>query len=402
MDWWESTRPWFAERGYELYHQVCDWKGVPQDRIISTSPLSLPDVPVEHPYSFVGGDPPNSHTPVLNHYLSGRVICAQDRHHRQVAIKPMTIKSEEYRILRALSKEPSLFSNESFGCVIPALDFLEADEHCFVVMPRWGDSAARPWFSIVCEALDYMRALLKGLCFLHERLIVHRDIKPPNVLMNHIGRFEKVYENPLRKQLRCERRALYALFDFDCAVMFPRTSTSAERRLPGCESFICGGNFSHDTAQGELDYDPFAYDVAALGQLFCERFQQLTPIAPFLAPFLDKMITRDIPNRYTAIQALHAFDDFYLHLSSSQLDTPPPPAVDCNAEEYDKWAGLPEDFIKQWSSYREPKLPLSTKAVRWICRQRLGYFLVQWARSLLAVLTKRPFLKPYLFPGPSE
>lgn len=91
--------------------------------------------------------------------------------------------------------------------------------------------------------------------------------------MNHIGRFEKIHKNPFRKQLRHEKRALYALFDFDCAVMFPRTSTPAERRLPGRDSFICGGNFSYDTAQGELDYDPFAYDVAALGQFFCQEFQ---------------------------------------------------------------------------------------------------------------------------------
>lgn len=93
----------------------------------------------------------------------------------------MRIESEEYRILCALSKEPSLFSAESFGCVVPPLDFLETDEHCFVVMPRcvlcaahvraslfaepvfirWGDSATWPWFSTIREALDYMRCLLK-------------------------------------------------------------------------------------------------------------------------------------------------------------------------------------------------------------------------------------------------
>ncbi|KDQ12295.1 hypothetical protein BOTBODRAFT_113272 [Botryobasidium botryosum FD-172 SS1] len=387
-------RPWFLERGYDLYHQVREFRGIPEDDIVSMSPLSAPDVPAEHPYSFIGGDPSDSDTPVLNHFPIGRVICAQDRRHRQVAIKLVKIKSEEYRILRALSQELSLFSTESFGCVIPPLDFLEMDGHCFVVMPRWGDSATWPWFSTVREALDYMHCLLKGLCFLHERLIAHRDIKPANVLMNHIGRIEEVYENPYRTQLRREGRALYALFDFDCAVMFPRTSTPTERRLPGHESFICGGNYSYDTAQGELDYDPFAYDVAALGQLLCEKFQQLTPIVPFLAPFLDKMITRDIPKRYTATEALLAFDNFCFRLSPLQMDAAPPPANRHDPEEYDRWEGLPDDFVEQWSSHREPKLPLSIKTLRWICSHWVGYSMVQWARRLCAVLAARPSPKP--------
>ena len=91
--------------------------------------------------------------------------------------------------------------------------------------------------------------------------------------MNHIGRYDQIARNPLRHHIRSQRRALYAIFDFDCSIMFPRTSTPSERRLLASNSFITGGNFAYDTAQGELDYDPFAFDVGALGQLFCEMFQ---------------------------------------------------------------------------------------------------------------------------------
>ncbi|KAH7905960.1 hypothetical protein BJ138DRAFT_1225752 [Hygrophoropsis aurantiaca] len=59
------------------------------------------------------------------------------------------------------------------------------------------------------------------------------------------------------------------------SVMFPPTSTPCERRLPAVESFIIGCSFAYDTAQGELDYDPFAFNVCALGVLFCEYFQIL-------------------------------------------------------------------------------------------------------------------------------
>lgn len=108
-----------------------------------------------------------------------------------------------------------------------------------------------------------------------------QDIKSSNVLINHIGRYDQVAKNPLRRRLRSEHRALYAIIDFDCSIMFPRTSTPSERRLPARDSLIIGGNYTYDTAQGELDYDPFAYDVGALGQHFCEMFQvRDKPLSP--------------------------------------------------------------------------------------------------------------------------
>jgi hypothetical protein len=64
--------------------------------------------------------------------------------------------------------------------------------------------------------------------------------------------------NPLWKKNRNSSQLVYAIFDFDIAIMFSSSATVAERRLP---------NQPHDTAQGELDYDPFAFDVGCLGIL---------------------------------------------------------------------------------------------------------------------------------------
>jgi len=55
--------------------------------------------------------------------------------------------------------------------------------------------------------------------------------------------------------------------------MFPPTSTTVERRLPYNLSWDGTMNQPHDTSQGELDYDPFAFDVGCLGVLFCQKFQ---------------------------------------------------------------------------------------------------------------------------------
>lgn len=229
-------------------------------------------------------------------------------------------------------------------------------------------------------------------------------------MMNHIGRDDQVSTNLLREQLRTQRRALYALIDFDWSVMFDPTSTPAERRLP-CNSFISGGNFAYDTAQGELDFDPFAFDVGALGQLFCFKFQvrpslslgfkselrltsmlnwhqHLAPIAPFLAPFLDRMITRDIAKRFTAREALNFLEEFSSQLSSSQRHEEPSPPSYLNPETYDRWAGLPEDFIQQWSLYREPKLPQTTKILRLICDYEWGRATVMWVRRVCMAFSR--------------
>jgi hypothetical protein len=111
-----------------------------------------------------------------------------------------------------------------------------------------------------------------------------QDIKDGNVLMNHFGAGNYDYQM-LRQASRREGRLVYAMFDFDVSFIFPSSSTLEQRRLPYHLSWW--GTFSplHDTAQGELDYDPFAFDVGVLGVLFCHNFQ-VGPLDPFRCPLL--------------------------------------------------------------------------------------------------------------------
>jgi hypothetical protein len=106
-----------------------------------------------------------------------------------------------------------------------------------------------------------------------------QDIKPENALVNHFGRFMEYRDNTMRGNMQREGLLVYCWFDFDCSVMFPATSTPYERRLPASESFIGGCSIAFDTSQGELDYDPFAFDVGALGMCLCEKFQARLSLA---------------------------------------------------------------------------------------------------------------------------
>ena len=81
------------------------------------------------------------------------------------------------------------------------------------------------------------------------------------------------HNNPLRVALRQESRVRYALFDFDISIMFEPDSTPAEYRLRSVFSWEGGYHQPYDTSQGELDYDPFAFDVACMGRFFLQNLQ---------------------------------------------------------------------------------------------------------------------------------
>ncbi|RDB18101.1 hypothetical protein Hypma_000978 [Hypsizygus marmoreus] len=383
LRFWESLRPWLCERGYTLYHPNYVWEGKICDEVVSFIPCHEDDSIPQHPYSVQGGtNPPGRDLVCLN--LGGRVISAQDKWNRHVSLRLVKDASDEYKILRRISEEPGILSQDSFDCVIPVLDFLPLDGHWVVVMPRWGVVPFLPEFESIGEVLNAMRCLLKGLCFLRSKLIVHRDIKSANIVVNHIGFPDDLRENSMRKSLRREGKLVYCWIDFDSSVIFPSTSTLAERRLEcGWYTIVGGGNYAYDVAQGELDYDPFAYDIGSLGQLFCQLAQHLTPIVPMLAPFLDMMITRDIPKRFTAPQALQFLEDICASITPAQFNVAYPPVQRVNEEKYDRWRHLPSSFVQQWSTHRAPtNISYFTRFLRWVCQYKRGYVAVQRIRRM--------------------
>jgi len=93
------------------------------------------------------------------------------------------------------------------------------------------------------------------------------------VLVNHFGTDCSIEYNEVRSELRSEGKLIYALFDFDISIIAPPDAKKGEYRLPYRMSWWGSGNQPRDTAQGEFDYDPFAFDVGMLGSEFCQEFQ---------------------------------------------------------------------------------------------------------------------------------
>ncbi|KAF8067479.1 kinase-like domain-containing protein [Lyophyllum atratum] len=357
--WWDSDnlKSWFSGRGYTLYTWIY-YEGCSTGY---TRPPHAEPREEAFPYAHQGGKDLGgwSDTPPLAAYAGGRVVvvCAQDSQGRHVAIKAMKDGTEEYRVLRYLHEQGVSTSMDDF---------------------EWGDGPDRPIAQSTREILRFIHCLLKGLRFLHKHRIVHMDIKLGNILVNHFGRQSDDHTNMLRQSLRSQNRLTYALFDFDCSTMFPQSYTPEECRLPYQRSWrTLYFQVPSDTSHGEPDFDPFAFDVGMLGVMFCHRYQHLTPKVPMLAPLFDRMITRNIPQRFTAAEALLFFEEqVYPQTTESQLEEDPVTLRDSNFlpfDFYDRWGGLDPSFVEKWAAFREPPVPWRIRVLRFICYRLWGY-----------------------------
>ncbi|KAG6827541.1 hypothetical protein H0H87_004561 [Tephrocybe sp. NHM501043] len=101
-----------------------------------------------------------------------------------------------------------------------------------------------------------------------------QDLKVENVLVNQFTGYFEDFHGSDRVGLRSQANLTYTLFGFSLATMFPSSAALVNCQLPSSLLFRnYPSQHPSDTLQGELDYNPFLFDVGMLGVLFCEKFQ---------------------------------------------------------------------------------------------------------------------------------
>ncbi|KAJ8454678.1 hypothetical protein ONZ51_g12893 [Trametes cubensis] len=254
---------------------------------------------------------------------------------------------------------------------------------------KWGAGYRITDFNTLRAILTFIRCTLTGLTFLHDHRIAHRDIHETNILLNWYCR--DIQKASCTERLRAHYQsssALYALFDFDLSLHLPPTTSLKDCLRPASEAFIGRSDYHPtDIYQGEPYYNPFAFDVACLGNLFSYYFAEAIPANPFLAALFSRMTTHIIDDRFTAAEALAFVREIEGELPPDVLDSAVTLRPDCDVLDHPEryWSRLhPDDQIK-WQAHRPPPLTWTTRVLRRISTTELGCRVVPFVRRSLGI-----------------
>lgn len=109
---------------------------------------------------------------------------------REVAIKAISIpQNEKEETMKRFEREVNNATQLSHENIVEVYDVQE-DEECFFLIMEYIDGPTLSEYIhshgplSVDTAIDFTNQILKGVAQAHEKLIIHRDIKPQNILID--------------------------------------------------------------------------------------------------------------------------------------------------------------------------------------------------------------------------
>ncbi|KAI9067543.1 hypothetical protein FKP32DRAFT_1588535 [Trametes sanguinea] len=382
---WDRCRPWLAKRDVHLYH------------LVDCGPRTFRSIlwlcpPVNHsaPPPYARYLPLCSYGPLLRRPRRGLAF-AQDHANRNLLLKIIEKGSSEHEINRHLLQQQSVTKErESFPCVLAPVSILDTPTDCsFLVMPMWGSPIPLERMQRVRDIVQFMKCTLRGLSYLHELRIVHRDICDQNIVVNcHNPGAELEEFSEILSQHWQDGDVTYAFIDFGQSLQLPQDTSIVDCRRSAEETaFGMNLNKPPDGNLGEPSYNPFSYDVASLGFLFRFYFSEAVPALPGLAALFDRMTDYCPPRRMTAQEALRWFEDMVAQQSPACLDTKVTleRSFHAMAEDDFYWSKLSEEERLRWGPYRTPPRPLWRRLLSWIASTDIGWIVLLRVREFLQI-----------------
>ncbi|KAJ3538566.1 hypothetical protein NMY22_g5109 [Coprinellus aureogranulatus] len=308
---WKYLAPFFASHGLHIYEYV-------HGTLRFVRPPAHPKCnnSQSEQYPWARGYHEEEEDLDFNHIMAVRVWPARtdDGHEVMIRLSSGQGESEELKVIRRLNTPEA--RSDSRNYTIPILNTLTVEGLVFVVMPRWHPLSFHPWIRAdsVSELFDIAEMHYEGLQFMHEKRVAHRDICPPNCVMNLLCR-----EGRTRYGLRKRGEVHYAFIDFDASMAFPEDTdldtVTVERlseRRPALSLHLEPG-----------PCNPFKDDVLNLTDTLENFVRVAQPIVPEIGTFFDNILKGDYDRCPSAAEALKTLRELRANVSEAQLNAAP-------------------------------------------------------------------------------
>ncbi|KAI0657802.1 kinase-like domain-containing protein [Cubamyces menziesii] len=237
-----------------------------------------------------------------------------------VAIKRVRRDSRELEIAQFLTSVGG--SDHHCISVLEVLDDPLDPGRSLLVMPylRPYDN---PEFNVVADVVDFAMQTLKGLTFMHQHRIAHRDIAPTNIMMDGTPLYPEGF-HPVRIHQaedaiydarplpRIDHPVTYYYIDFGLSVRFAEGAPSLVVGKVGQRTDV-------PEMSSTVPYDAFKADVYALGDIFDRDLEQKWKNVHFLRPLIEIMKQPDPCLRPPAHELLKMFRQIRATLHDTTL-----------------------------------------------------------------------------------
>jgi len=292
---------------------------------------------------------------------AGNVICDATRMADGVSVAFKIIRPSlhphEVDIATFLSSE-SLASDTKNHCV-PIYDVLNVpddNDKVILVMPllrQWNN----PEFKTIGEAVDFFGQLFKGLQFMHNHHVAHRDISLMNVMMDgslypdgwHFCVIHNERQHPMKRAqhyTRTQRPPKYYLTDFGISRRYdPKDG-------PPREHPIHGGDRTVPEFQKSIEpCDPFPTDIYYAGNLIREHIMRKYRGFGFMRGLVRAMVRKNPAKRPTIDEVVTLFNQIKEKLGETKLRS--------RAGSRKEWFGPIRDLAHYINTIRadEPEYP---------------------------------------------
>ncbi|KAI0669460.1 kinase-like domain-containing protein [Trametes maxima] len=238
----------------------------------------------------------------------------------RIAIKSVSNETDEVRISQLVSSIGG-GDNHCVSIIEVILDPLDRTRS-LLVMP-YLRPYNNPELQSVGDVVSFVSQMLQGLAFLHGNHIAHRDIAPPNVMMDARPLYPDGH-HPIRMHrapdaihdaiplARVDHPVQYYYVDFGLSTHFAE----------GASSMVIG-RVGRDMEIPELSntvpYDAYKADVYALGNMFDKEFLQRFSNVEFLQRLIDCMKQKEPDLRPPADELVKMFQQVRALVSDNDI-----------------------------------------------------------------------------------